>query len=362
MTAQALVLVLGALLAVPLAWALPARHVWSGLALWALLVLASLSLPSALWLVGSSLLTSSLMAAGDRLGHRNAFTAVGGVLLVGALGLSASWPGISWVGPAYFTLRHLHVLAEWWMGRLPNPGLARQLRYQLFLPFLMAGPIHRLAHFERQCLRRRWDAPDFFSGAERALSGAAQCVVLGGWLVGWVRARLLDVGVQPGGFWNDWLLSALDWLQLYLRFAGLSSLALGLALMMGLRLEENLDRPWAARNLIEFWQRWHITLSSWCRDYVFQPVIALTRSPLIALVAAMIAIGLWHQASTYYLLWALWQVAGMVATRQVQMLARRHGLPELPRGAAAVAGPLTVMTWLSLAQPVLTRLLALTQP
>jgi len=361
MTAQALVLVLGALLAVPLAWALPARMVWNGLAGWTLLVLASLSPASALWLAGSSLLTTALMAAGDRLGQRTALAAFGTLVLVGALGVSALWPGITWVGPAYFTLRHLHVLAEWWMGRLPNPGLARQLRYQLFLPVLMAGPIHRLPHFERQCARRRWDAPDFFAGAERALFGAAQAVVLGGWLMGQARRWLAAAGLASG-FWQDWLLSALDWVQLYLRFAGLSSLALGLALMMGLRLEENFNRPWAARNLIEFWQRWHITLSSWCRDYVFQPVTALTRSPLIGLVAAMIAIGLWHQASTYYLLWGLWQVGGIVATRQAQALIRRHPALAFWPAAAPVAGPLAVMAWLSLAHPALTRLLALAPP
>ena len=98
------------------------------------------------------------------------------------------------------------------------------------------------------------------------------------------------------------LASAADWVQIYFIFGGFGALALGLALMMGLVVEENFDRPWAARNLIEFWTGWHITLSLWCRDYVFQVVTAFSRSPLLGLTAAMTAIGLWHEVSVYYFL------------------------------------------------------------
>jgi alginate O-acetyltransferase complex protein AlgI len=357
MTPETLFFVLSTLLAVPLAWVLPEERVWTGVALWTVLAIASLSPLSALWLVGASALTSGVMALGDRVGNRNLLTLCWSVALVAALLLSTVMPGLMWIGASYFTLRNLHVLFDWWMGRLANPGLARHLRYQLFLPVLMAGPINRFQIFERQCARRRWDPAAFFSGAERALFGTAQVVVLGGWLIGMVHFKLVDSGVAPGIFWHDWVISALDWVQLYLTFAGFSSLALGLALMMGLGLEENFNRPWTARNLIEFWSRWHITLSQWCRDYVFQPVTALTRSPVLGLLAAMTAIGLWHEVSAYYLLWAVWQVAGIVSTRVAQSLVLRHpGLAFWP-GTAPFLGPVFVMGWLSLAKPVLSRLL-----
>jgi alginate O-acetyltransferase complex protein AlgI len=279
--------------------------------------------------------------------------------LVAALVVSASARGAIWIGGAYFTLRNLHVLFDWWMGRLANPGLGRHLRYQLFLPVLIAGPINRIQHFERECVRRRWETAAFFTGLERVLFGSALVVVLGGWLLGKVHATLLSNGVVPGVFWHDWLISAIDWVQLYFTFSGFSSIALGLARMMGLRLEENFDKPWAARNLIEFWSRWHITLSQWCRDYVFQPVTALTRSPFVGLIAAMTAIGLWHEVSIYYLLWAVWQAAGIASTRACRSLLVRH-----PRLAAfldvnGVMGPVFVLGWLSLAKPVLSRLLEL---
>ena len=78
---------------------------------------------------------------------------------------------------------------------------------------------------------------------------------------------------------------------MFFSFAGLTSLALGLSLMMGLKLEENFNRPWAAKNLIDFWSRWHMTLSNWCRDYVFYPVTAITRLPVVGLLLAMLAMG-----------------------------------------------------------------------
>ena len=362
MTPETLYIVLGALLAIPLVWLLPKQWVWTGMALWTILVLASFSPMSALWLVGASMLTTGVMTLGDKLGHRDLLTLCWSIALVSALLLSTSMPAVIWVGGAYFTLRNLHVLFDWWMGRLINPGLERHLRYQLFLPVLMAGPINRIQHFERQCGRQRWDPSTFFTGAERALFGMVQVIVVGGWLIGKIHSKLEVSGLAAGIFWCDWLISALDWVQLYFTFAGLSGLALGIGLMMGITLEENFNRPWTACNLIEFWSRWHMTLSQWCRDYVFQPVSALTRSPVLGLVAAMLAIGLWHKVSIYYLLWSVWQVTGIIATRVAQPWIERNPRLAVWASAAPYLGPIFVMGWLSLAKPVLSRLLELLLP
>lgn len=347
------------LLAIPLAWFLPKEHAWTGIALWTLLVVASLSPPTALWLFAASALTSGVMTLGDKFGHKNSLTLCCSVALVATLFLSKTIPGVLWIGGAYFTLRNLHVLFDWWMSRLSNPGLERHLRYQLFLPLLVAGPINRIQHFERQCARQRWESAAFFSGAERALFGTVQLVVMGGWLIGKVQFQLQESGLAPGIFWHDWIASALDWVQLYFTFAGFTSIALGIALMMGVTLEENFNRPWNARNLIEFWSRWHITLSQWCRDYIFQPVTALTRSPILGLIATMTAIGFWHEVSIYYLLWAIWQVAGIIATRTLQILIERNPRFAVWPNVVPYLGPILVMGWLSLAKPVLSRLLEL---
>jgi alginate O-acetyltransferase complex protein AlgI len=102
--------------------------------------------------------------------------------------------------------------------------------------------------------------------------------------------------------------------------------------------------------------RWHMSLTGWCRDYVFRPVTALSRSALIGLFAAMLAVALWHEFSGYYVLWAAWQVLGVVLTRLAMGGIR---FDRAPSAVAAVFGPLIVLGWLSLARPVLTRLLEL---
>lgn len=368
LTPEALSLIMSALLAVPLAWAVPRPYAFDAVAVWSLAVLTTLSPVSALWLVASSAGTVWTMRLGEQLGRQGALAAAWSAIVVGALLLSRQISGWPAIGVAYFTLRNIHVLYDGWMGRITPPGLRRMLQYQLFLPVLMIGPIHRIQNFSRECDRRRFDPATLAQAAERTLLGLAQAVILGEFLMGGVHRVVLRHMDGVGAFWRDWLLSALGWIQLYLTFAGFSSVAIGIALMMGLKIEENFDRPYRAQNLIDFWTRWHMTLSFWCRDYVFQPVTIATRNPVLGLLAAMLAMAVWHETSLYYVLWAVWQVLGIVgsrlfinsAPRRTAILLQCFGpLPELASlsRVQSALGPVAVLGWLSLAQPVLTRTL-----
>ncbi len=142
-------------------------------------------------------------------------------------------------------------------------------------------------------------------------------VVLGNGIMGLLSSRVPIWGRGWPDFITDWLNSAFGWIQLYFTFAGLTALALGIAVMLGVRLEENFNKPWVARNLVEFWTRWHMTLSLWCKDYVFNPITALSRSPLVGICIAMLAIGIWHESSLYYVLWSFWQALGIVLSRSI---------------------------------------------
>lgn len=354
MTPEVLTLFVAALLAVPLSWAVPERLAGDAVALWTLLVLAFLAPVSATWLVGSAAGTVGVMRLGERLGRPDLAVAGWTAVLVGALLIGRDMHGWALIGAAYFTLRNLHVLFDVWMGRLANPSLRQMLRYQLFLPVIAVGPIHRFQNFERQSSRRRFEPSDLGSGAERVLFGMAQALVLGGFVMNAIERAWLRL--HPSGFALDWLLSAIAWERLYFTFAGFSSVAIGITLMMGLRIEENFNHPYLARNLVDFWLRWHMTLSFWCRDYVFQPVTALTRNPIAGVVAGMLAIGLWHETSAYYVLWAFWQALGIVLSRFASRAAKLWGW-RLPGPVRVIAAPLTILAWLSLAKPVLTRLL-----
>lgn len=301
---------------------------------------------SLLWLAMLILLVRGAALWGDRQGRRDLPTALVTIVAVAALLILREAPGIVWIGGAYFTLRNLHLLFDWWQGRYPMPGLPALLRYNFFLPVLIAGPIHRFPNFQREWDRRRTSAQDIACGAERVLLGFAACVILGGWMLGEAMAPLQE-NPSPG-FWQQWAISALEWVYLYFVFAGLSAIAIGIAQMMGLRIEENFNRPWQARNLVEFWSRWHMTLSGWCRDYIYKPAAAASRSPVLGVLAAMLALGIWHESSLYYVMWAMWQTAGIVGSH---LLARR--MPPLPAMLGWLIGPLLVLGWLSLASPVL---------
>jgi alginate O-acetyltransferase complex protein AlgI len=249
----------------------------------------------------------------------------------------------------------MHVLIDWWMGRLQIPRLTEYLRYQLFIPTIMAGPIHRLDNFQRQLRRQQLTASNLFTGAERALFGLAQAVIVSSWALRRLRDHSEERIEAWPQFFRWWVEGGIDWLQLYFSFAGLTSLALGLSLMMGLKLEENFNRPWASRNLIDFWTRWHMTLSHWCRDYVYYPITAVTRLPGIGLLLAMLAMGLWHDHSLYYVLWAVWQSIGIFLTHAALRLPSEF----VPPWAKRIIGLVSVCLWLSLTKPMVLSLLSL---
>jgi len=353
MTGASTYLMLCSLLGVAMVWALPRDRGLNAVALLTLVSISVLSPASGLWLVCTTLVTASIVCHYHAKRYRGAVVSIYGVILVSLLFASREMNGFYWVGGAYFTLRHLHVLIEWWMGRLQIPTMGQYLKYSFFLPVLMAGPIHRLDNFQRQVRRQRITAANLFNGAERALFGLVQATVISSWAL----RRLRDLSESYTDNWplfiQRWAEGGFDWLQLFFSFAGLTSLALGLSLMMGLKLEENFNRPWAAKNLIDFWTRWHMTLSNWCRDYVFYPITAITRLPIVGLLMAMLAMGLWHDNSSYYVLWAVWQSLGILMTH----VALRLPDSLLSARTVRVIGTMSVFLWLSLTKPMVLQFL-----
>jgi len=343
-------LIMMSLASVAVAWVVPAKWALDAVAAWTALTLAVIAPASGLWLLATATVTPLALGLGERTGRRDLVAAIVSLALLVAFVAARLTPGILWVGGAFFTLRALHVVGDWWMGKLVVPSFRGHLRYQLFLPVIVAGPIHRFETFERQASRRIRDWAMFFGGMERVLVGAFSAFVVGGQITSRI-ATVVASRTQPWpAFFHDWAQSLTEWIALYFTFAGFTSIALGASLMIGLRLEENFDRPWAARNLIEFWMRWHMTLSRWCRDYVFRPVVAVTRNAFVGLALAILAIGLWHEFSIYYVLWSIWQVLGVVLTR---VALQRLPIARVPEPARAVLGPLSVLFWLSLARPVI---------
>ncbi|MEO6340626.1 MAG: MBOAT family O-acyltransferase [Caulobacteraceae bacterium] len=218
------------------------------------------------------------------------------------------------LGMAYYVLRIVHYLLEMDRGGFRQHHLGDYAKYQFLPPVLFVGPIHRFDEFLRDLRRRRWDADDFSTGAGRVLFGLVQIVVIGGVLIGMkVEPKIAQLHLSGlTGVYTDALLY---WAKLYVLFSGYTDVAIGFALMMGFRVRENFNRPYLAHNIGDFWRRWHMSLSSWCRDYVYMPVLARARNHTVAAAASMIVLGLWHSLSLHYLLWGLYHGVGLAVWR-----------------------------------------------
>lgn len=235
---------------------------------------------------------------------------VGGFVAYRAAG-AASAQGVVLLGLAFYTMRALQLLFDDAAGRLSlRPEPSAVVGWLWFLPTLLTGPINRFDEFERELARRRWDPQLVAEGLERLLVGAFKIVVLAGWLVSWKLRLYVETLDEASRAFH--LLATLQYaLNLYLMFAGFSDLAIGGARLLGIRIQENFDHPWRAASITEFWRRWHISLSEWCRRHVHMPVFAATRRAAPAAICAMLVLGLWHEFSLRYLAWALWHGIGI---------------------------------------------------
>jgi len=221
------------------------------------------------------------------------------------------------LGFAFYVLRAIHVLLDSYSGKLKAPGWAELISWLWFLPTLPVGPINRFQPFQLDLMRRRWDAELFASGLQRILWGYLKIVFVANYLVGGKFSSWLHSMDQSTWSYN-YLDSLRYGLDLYFKFAGYSDIAIGFSLLLGFRVMENFNFPFLARDISDFWRRWHISLSSWCRDYVYMPIFAVTRAPAIAALATMLVLGLWHEVSARYLLWGLWHGVGIAICQQWQ--------------------------------------------
>jgi alginate O-acetyltransferase complex protein AlgI len=223
---------------------------------------------------------------------------------------------LSVLGIAYFTCRHIHYLIEVSKGNI-MVNLRQFWYYQSFLPVMVTGPINRYSEFIHEVQRRRWDSKQISIGIEQIIYGYATVIIIGNYLID--QKMVIQISLfEANSIFYGWLESLQHWAYLYAQFSGWSRIAIGFSLVMGIRIAENFNYPFLATSLIEFWQRWHISLSNWCKDYIFAPTIAITRKPFLAIVVGMISIGIWHELSTYYLIWGVYHAIGISGCRLFQ--------------------------------------------
>jgi alginate O-acetyltransferase complex protein AlgI len=191
------------------------------------------------------------------------------------------------------------------------------LLYIAFFPQLIAGPIVRFKTISDQMKERRATLSDFADGAAIFLHGLFKKIVIADSVAPIADAAF---GMPPGelGMAAAWIGAFAYAIQIYFDFSGYSDMAIGLGRMFGFNFPVNFMRPYSALSITDFWRRWHITLSSWFRDYLYVPLGGSHVAPwhvYLNLTIVFLATGLWHGANWTFVLWGVYHGAILIFER-----------------------------------------------
>jgi D-alanyl-lipoteichoic acid acyltransferase DltB (MBOAT superfamily) len=216
------------------------------------------------------------------------------------------------LGISFYTLQTLSYTFDVYRGKIaPERNFGRYFLYVSFFPQLVAGPIERAGTLMPQLRELRLPKrEDIHSGAMLIAWGLFAKLVVANNLAGFVAQSYFET---DGGLML-WPISFLAASQVYCDFAGYTLIARGLAALMGVRLSLNFRQPFFAKNLISFWQRWHMSLTRWVMDYVHLPLARRfpqepMRSSLV--IMAMALIGFWHGASWNFIIFGVFNGVAM---------------------------------------------------
>lgn len=227
------------------------------------------------------------------------------------------------IGISFFTFQGMSYVLDVYLGKSEvqkNP--INVALYIALFPQLIAGPIVRYSDINKEIASRRENINDFASGVQRFTVGLAKKVILSNnfaLLADYafnMPSEELEIGLA-------WLGALAYTFQIYFDFSGYSDMAIGLGRMFGFHFLENFNYPYIAQSVTNFWRRWHISLSSWFRDYVYIPLGGnRTGNVYLHLLTVFFLTGLWHGASWNFVVWGLWHGMFLI----VERLARNRNI------------------------------------
>lgn len=212
------------------------------------------------------------------------------------------------LGISYFTLKNITYVVDVFRGDAqPQKNPFDYALFVSFFPAMTAGPTIRYRTIEGQLRGRKESLPLFTSGARLFCIGLAKKVILSN-TVAILATDMLAAGGAKIGLVGAWAGLIAYSFQLYFDFSGYSDMAIGLAKMFGFRLEKNFNYPYISKSGAEFWRRWHISLSSFFRDYIYIPLggsrVGSARLVLNTAVVWVVT-GIWHGAAWNFIYWGL---------------------------------------------------------
>jgi alginate O-acetyltransferase complex protein AlgI len=215
------------------------------------------------------------------------------------------------LGFSYLSFELLHYIIERRRGKIAALSMPDLLAFVFFAPARVAGPIKRYPEFTRSVHDAVLSTENVYAGLVRVLIGLAKKLFVADVLALFVAER---PEVRSAG--HAWIVVLAFAFQIYFDFSAYTDVAVGFSRMLGITVPENFNWPYLAPNIREFWNRWHMTLSSWVRDYVFLPAgqflfrTRLRRAPAaiaaISYLATFLIVGAWHGVTAGFLVWGLY--------------------------------------------------------
>jgi alginate O-acetyltransferase complex protein AlgI len=245
----------------------------------------------------------------------------------------ATWDIALPVGISFYTFQSMSYSIDVYRGKIPvERSLLRFFTFVGFFPQLVAGPIVRAADFLPQLGREPYVSPDQVGRALWLISiGLMKKVVIADYLAINLVDRIFDA---------PRLYSSLETMvglygytmQVYMDFSAYSNIAIGSALLLGFHLPDNFDRPYLATSVTDFWRRWHLTLGSWLRDYLYYPLGGSRGTDYQTyrnLLITFLLIGLWHGANWTFVVYGGFHALAMCINRYFRVNIRKRGSQEL---------------------------------
>ena len=233
------------------------------------------------------------------------------------------------IGISFYTFQALSYTVDVWRGDVQaQRSFGKFLLYISLFPQLIAGPIVRYADVERQIDDRSFSPTDAFYGATRFCIGLAKKVLLAD-AAGKVAAQILDGAAASTTTAAAWLGILLYTFEIYFDFSGYSDMAIGMGRIFGFKYMENFRLPYTSRSITEFWRRWHISLGSFFRDYVYIPLGGKKKHQILNMAIVWALTGLWHGASWNFALWGLYFF--VILTVEKLLGSRQKKIPSILR-------------------------------
>lgn len=245
------------------------------------------------------------------------------------------------IGISFYTFQLIGYLVDVYRGEVPERDPRTFSLFVLFFPKLASGPIERARTFIPQLQTlQRFDYAQTVAGLRLILWGAFKKLVVADHLAPFV-AHIYDNPESATGAVTV-MATVLYAFQIYCDFSGYTDMALGIAALFGYRLTPNFNRPYIATSIQDFWKRWHISLTSWLTDYVYNPIarqkllkVKFYYVMLGGLFVTFVISGIWHGSHWNFVLWGALHGAYIVASLQTQKLrariSERSGLARRPR-------------------------------